>query len=69
MWFPLSCYVLKSDQRGDLTAAEMKVDYLPFAKVLPRFFMKKEMDSSVSVRRMEALYYHGLRKLFEWKNS
>ena len=26
--------MLKSHQRGDLTPAETKVDYLPFAKVL-----------------------------------
>ena len=32
--FPSSCYVLKSHQRGDLTPAETKVDYLRFAKVL-----------------------------------
>ena len=32
--FPSSCYVLKSHQRGDLTPAETKVDYLCFAKVL-----------------------------------
>ena len=34
IWFPSSCYVLKSHQRGDLTPAETKVDYLCFAKVL-----------------------------------
>ena len=54
--------MLKSDQRGDLTPAETKVDYLLFAKVLPRFFSKKELDSSVLVRRMEALYYHGVKR-------
>ena len=32
--FPSSCYVLKSNQRGDLTPAETKFHYLPFAKVL-----------------------------------
>ena len=32
--FPSSCEVLKSHQRGDLTPAETKVDYLCFAKVL-----------------------------------
>ena len=34
IWFPSSCYVLKSHQKGDLTPAETKVDYLRFAKVL-----------------------------------
>ena len=63
IWFPLSCYVLKSHQRGDLTPAETKVDYLPFANVLPRFFTRKEMHSSVSVRWMEALYYHGVKRM------
>ena len=32
--FPSSCYVLKSHQRGYLTPAETRVDYLRFAKVL-----------------------------------
>ena len=53
--------MLKSHQRGDLTPAETKVDYLPFAKVLPRFFTKKEIDLSDSARRMEALYYHRVK--------
>ena len=38
--------MLKSHQRGDLTLAETKVDNLAFARVLPRFFAKKEMNSS-----------------------
>ena len=29
---------------------------------LPRFFTKKEMDSSILVRQMEALYYHGVKR-------
>ena len=62
MWFPSSCYVLKSHQKGDLTPTETKADYLPFAKVLPRFFTKKEMDSSVLVHQMEALYYHKVKR-------
>ena len=32
--FLSSCYVLKIHQRGDLTPAETKVDYLCFAKVI-----------------------------------
>ena len=54
--------MLKSHQRGDLTPAETKVHYLPFTKVLRRFFTKKEMDSSYSARRMEALYYHVVKR-------
>ena len=50
--------MLKSHQKGDLTPAETKVDYLAFAKVLPRFFTKKEMDSSDSALRMGALYLY-----------
>ena len=34
IWFKSRYDVLKSHQRGDLTPAEMKVDYLPFAKDL-----------------------------------
>ena len=47
IWFPSSCYVLKSHQRGDLTPAETKIIF-----ALPRFFTKKEMDSSGSTRRI-----------------
>ena len=53
--FALICYLLK----GDLTQAETEVDYLPFAKVLT----KKEMDSRVRARRMEALYYQGVKRI------
>ena len=34
IWFKSRYDVFKSHQRGDLTPAEMKVDYLPFAKDL-----------------------------------
>ena len=61
IWFPSSCYVLKSHQRGNLTPAETKVAYLRFAKVLceERNGFKRFGGSA---GRMEALYYHGVKR-------
>ena len=53
--------MLKSHQRGDLTPAETKFDYLRFAKVLYEE-RNGAFDSSHSARRMEALYYHGVTR-------
>ena len=66
---------------GDLIQRKRKLIIFP----LPRLLTKKEMDSSNSAWRMEALYYHGvkrtkvcslhfiqkrrLKKLLEWVNN
>ena len=55
---PSSCYVLKGHQRGDLTPAETKVDYLCFAKVL-----SEERNGFKRFGAANgALFYHGVKR-------
>ena len=72
--------MLKSHQRGDLTPAETKVDYLPFAKVLykgrnafKRFGVPNGStllsQGSTNGSVLASLQKRRLGKLFEWKNS
>ena len=80
MWFPSSCYVLKSHRRRDLTSAETKVDYLPLAKVLyeerngfkpfgaangSTLLSRSQTNESV----LASLQKRRLTKLFELENS
>ena len=77
MWFPLSCYMLKSHQRGDLTPAETKVYYLRFAKVLYEEingFKRLAANGGTLLSRSyflkeRSLQKRRLTKLLEWVNN
>ena len=51
--------MLKSHQRGDLTPAETKVDYLRFAKVLNE---ERNGFKQFDAANQEALFYHGVKR-------
>ena len=72
--------MLKSHKRGDLTKAETKVDYLPFAKVLyeerNRFKRFGAANGSTLLSRSQknesvlaSLQKRTLPKPFEWEDT
>ena len=60
--------MLKSHQRGDLTPAETKVDYLHFAKVLPRFCQGSlQRKKCIQAFRCTEWKHFTIMELNEWK--